>query len=142
MSHPLQNYIGYRMLQVIKLQRHLAETALNELGLYTGQEMILFCLWEQEGLTQSDIVSQVFLDPSTVTKSLQRLQQAGVVERRQDAEDARVTRVYLTPKGRELEAPVRQIWRDLDAQTGQGLSEVEKALLLRLLEQIQTNLSK
>ena len=141
MSHPLHDYIGFRILQIHRAHRNRAEAALNELGLYTGQEMLLFQLWKQEGLTQSELVEILCVDPSTVTKTLQRLEQAGLVERRQDAEDARVSRVYLTLKGRGLEAPVRKIWDNLEALTIQGLSEVEKALLRRLLDQIETNLS-
>src|SRR5262245_9561754 len=124
MPHPLHDYIGFRILQIHRAHRNRAEVALNELGLYTGQEMLLFRLWKQEGLTQSELVDVLGVDPSTVTKTLQRLEQAGLVERRQDAEDARVSRVSLTPKGRDLEAPVQKIWGDLEALTVQGLSEV------------------
>ncbi len=140
MDHPLNDYIGFRLLQVLKVHRSHAETALNRVGLYSGQEMLLFQLWNQEGITQSELVDFLCVDPSTVTKTLQRLEQAGLVERRQDAEDARVSRVYLTSKGRALHAPVQKIWDDLEALTVQGLSEVEKALLRRLLDQIQDNL--
>jgi MarR family transcriptional regulator, organic hydroperoxide resistance regulator len=142
MSHPLHGYIGFRILKVLKAHRSHAEAALNELGLYPGQEMLLFQLWKREGLTQSELVESLYVDPSTVTKTLQRLEQAGLVGRRQDAEDARVSRVYLTPKGRALETPVRKLWDDLETLTVQGLSEVEKALLSRLLDQIETNLSR
>ena len=142
MSHPLHDYIGYRIIQIQKAHRNRAETAFNNLGLYTGQEMLLYQLWKQEGLTQSELVEILCVDPSTVTKTLQRLEQAALVERRQDAEDARVSRVYLTPKGRALQAPVQKIWDDLETLTVQGLSEVEKALMRRLLEQIQDNVSR
>jgi MarR family transcriptional regulator, organic hydroperoxide resistance regulator len=142
MDHPLRNYIGYRILQIMKAHRVLAEQAFGELGLYPGQEMVLYVLWDREGITQSELGEHLCVDPSTVTKSLQRLQQSGVIERRQDQEDGRVSRVYLTPHGRALRDPLQQIWDDLEARTVQSLTEVEKALLLRLLEQLQSNLSK
>jgi DNA-binding MarR family transcriptional regulator len=142
MSHPLHDYIGYRILQIHRAHRNRAEAALNGLGLYTGQEMLLFQLWKEEGLTQSELVDILCVDPSTVTKTLQRLEQVELVERRQDAGDARVSRVYLTPKGRALQAPVQKIWDDLETSTVQGLSEVEMALLRRMLDQIQDNISR
>ncbi|HET7090814.1 MAG TPA: MarR family transcriptional regulator [Anaerolineae bacterium] len=142
MSHPLDDYIGYRILQIHRAHRSRAEAALNQLGLHTGQEMLLFHLWNEEGLTQSQLVDQLCVEPPTVTKTLQRLEQAGLVERRQDAEDARVSRVYLTPKGRALKAQVKKIWENLEALTVQGLSEVEKALMRRLLDQINNNLAR
>jgi DNA-binding MarR family transcriptional regulator len=142
MSHPLDDYIGYRILQIHRAHRSRAEAALNQLGLHTGQEMLLFHLWNEEGLTQSQLVDQLCVEPPTVTKTLQRLEQAGVVERRQDAEDARVSRVYLTPKGRALKEQVKTIWDNLEALTVQGLSEVEKVLMRRLLEQVNNNLAR
>lgn len=140
--HPLHNCIGFRLLQVHRAHRSRAEAALNELGLYTGQEMLLFTLWEEEGLTQSQLVEKLCVEPPTVTRTLQRLQQAGIVERRPDPEDGRVTRVFLTHKGRSLQKEVRDIWENLDKLTTQGLSEVEVALLRRLLDLISVNLTR
>ena len=142
MRHPLHDCIGYRILQIHKAHRNRAEAALNELGLHTGQELLLFQLWNEESLTQSQLVDNLCVEPPTVTKTLQRLEQAGLVERRQDTEDARVSRVYLTPEGRALQAPVQKIWEDLETLTVQGLSEVEKALMFRLLDQISDNIAR
>ncbi len=140
MSHPLRDYIGYRLLQIHRAHRNRAEAAFNELGLHTGQEWVLFELWKQEGITQSELVARLGVEPPTVTKTLDRLEKAGLVQRRPDSEDARVSRVYLTPRGRALKDPVEKIWRDLETRSMQGLSEVEKALMLRLLDQIYENI--
>jgi DNA-binding MarR family transcriptional regulator len=142
MSDFLKDFIGFRILQIYRAHRSRAEAALNELGLHTGQEMLLLHLWKQEGLTQSELVEILCVEPPTVTKTLHRLERAGFVERRQDPEDARVSRVFLTPAGRALEAPVKKIWEHLEVITQQGLSEVEKALLRRLLDQVSENVSR
>lgn len=140
MGHPLQDYIGFRILQIHRAHRNRAEAGFNELGLYTGQEWVLFQLWNKEGQTQTQLVSSLRVEPPTVTKTLDRLEKTGLVERRQDPDDARVSRVYLTPAGRVLEAKVRKVWDDLEALTTEGLSDVELALLRRLLDQIFQNL--
>jgi DNA-binding MarR family transcriptional regulator len=139
MKHPLQDCIGYRILQIHRAHRNRAEAAFNELGLHTGQEWVLFQLWREDGLTQSALVNNLGVEPPTITKTIDRLEKAGLVERRTDPDDARVSRVYLTPAGCALEAPVKQVWDDLEAQTVQGLSEIEIALLRRLLDQIKHN---
>jgi MarR family transcriptional regulator, organic hydroperoxide resistance regulator len=141
-KHPLHDYIGFRLLQAHRAHRSRAEAALNERGLHTGQEMLLYQLWRQEGLTQSELVEMLGVEPPTVTRTLQRLEQAGIVERRTDPEDARVTRVYLTDQGRALEKEVRAIWDKLESMTLRGLSDVEIALLGRLLDQISANLGR
>jgi MarR family transcriptional regulator, organic hydroperoxide resistance regulator len=140
MRHPLQDYIGYRILQIHRAHRKLAESGFNELGLHTGQEWVLFQLWTEEGLTHSQLVKNLGVEPPTITKTIDRLEKTGLVERRQDEEDARVSRVYLTPAGRALEISVRNLWDSLEAQTIQGLSEVEVVLLRRLLDQVYDNL--
>ena len=133
--------ISHLLIQICRSHRYNAEIALNALGLHTGQEMILFQLWEEEGITQSKIAENLCIEAPTVTKMLQRLEKAGFVERRQDPEDGRISRVYLTPEGKSLQIPVEQVWQKLEEQTITGLSDMEQALLQRLLLQIQDNLS-
>jgi len=142
MKFRYQDAIHYRIQRLTKTYRYREEAALNALGLYYGQEMLLLQLWNEEGITQSALVEKVCVEPSTVTKSLQRLEKAGFVERRQDAEDSRVSRVYLTPAGRALQEPVQKIWCDLEKLTVQALSDVEIALLRRLLDQIDATLAE
>jgi DNA-binding MarR family transcriptional regulator len=140
MAHPLRDYIGFQILRIMRAHRSRAEARFNELGLHVGQEWVLFRLWEEEGLTQSQLVNSLHVEPPTITKTLDRLEKAGLVERRQDPDDARVSRVHLTSTGRALELKVRQAWADLEALTTANLSDVELALLRRLLDQIHQNL--
>lgn len=133
--------MSHLLIQICRAHRYNAEIALNALGLHTGQEMILFQLWEEEGITPTQIAETLCVEPPTVTKMLQRLEKSGFVERRPDPEDGRISRVYLTPEGKSLQIPVQQVWNRLEAQTIAGLSDMEQALLKRLLLQIQGNLS-
>jgi DNA-binding MarR family transcriptional regulator len=137
----IQDYIGFQVLQVHKAHRQLAEAALNKLGVHTGQEMILLQLWIEEGIPQSQLAASMEVEPPTATKMLQRMERAGLIERRTDPTDARVSRVYLTERGRALEQPVLDVWKQLETQTVAGLSLTEQALLHRLLMQVLTNLS-
>ena len=137
----IRDFIGFQVLQVHKAHRSRAETALNKLGVHTGQEMILLQLWIEEGIPQSQLAASMEVEPPTATKMLQRMERAGLIERRPDPEDARISRVYLTERGRALEQPVLDVWKQLEAQTVAGLSLTEQALLHRLLMQILTNLS-
>ncbi len=137
----IQDYIGFQLLQIHRAHRRHAEAALNKLGLHTGQEMVLLQLWLEEGIPQSQLAACMEVEPPTATKMLQRMERAGLIERRPDPEDARVSRVYLTERGRSLEQPVLDVWRQLEAQSVAGLSPTELALLRRLLMQVSANLS-
>lgn len=137
----IQDYIGFQLLQIHRAHRRHAEATLNKLGLHTGQEMVLLQLWLEEGIPQSQLAACIEVEPPTATKMLQRMERAGLIERRPDPEDARVSRVYLTERGRSLEKPVLDVWRQLEAQSVAGLSPTELALLRRLLMQVYANLS-
>ena len=138
----LDKCINVQMMKVMKLHRHVADNALNKLGLYAGQEVILFKLWRHDGLTQSQLAEALYVEPPTITKMVQRMEASGLLERRPDVNDGRVSRVYLTDKGRELEQPVRDIWDQLETALTQGLSDVELALMSRILGQMGGNMQQ
>ena len=137
----LKDTIGYMLAQVCKLHRQRADVLLNEVGLYVGQEMLLCGLWEKEGITQTELAESVKIQPATVTNMLQRLERGGFVERRADTEDQRISRVYTTEKGSNLENAVQQKWNQLEQESFKGLSVEEGALLRRLLLQVYQNLA-
>jgi DNA-binding MarR family transcriptional regulator len=116
--------------------------ALTEIGLYTGQEMFLWHLWRQDGLTQSQMVERMCVQPPTISKMLDRLEKAGLVERRPDPEDTRISRVYLTEQGHRSQRAVQDIWTNLEQRISEGLSVEERIVLRRLLLQVHENLTR
>ena len=137
----IEGYVGYQIVQVCKAHRNRADAGLSTHGLHVGQEMILFLLWAEEGLTNSYLAERLSVEPPTVSRMLQRMECSGLVDRRTDPEDARVSRVYLTDQARTLEVPVLRAWRDLEEATVRGFTDAEQALLRRLLIQVRDNLA-
>jgi DNA-binding MarR family transcriptional regulator len=132
--------IGPLLVQICRAQRNLAAAALDAIHMHVGQENLVYRLAAEEGVSQAQLAGALCLDASTVTKMLLRLERDGVVERRADAADARILRVYLTPHGKALVGPVLEVWRQMEERITQGISEAEILLLRRLLLQIQSNL--
>lgn len=133
--------IGPLLVQICRAQRNLAAAALDAINMHVGQENLVYRLATEEGVSQAQLAGALCLDASTVTKMLVRLERDGVVARRPDAEDARVSRVYLTPHGKALVEPVLDVWRQMEERITRGLSEAETLLLRRLLLHILDNLS-
>lgn len=92
------NRQGVLLAHICRAQRTLAETELTKLGLHLGQDRALLCLMEGERVGQSDLATHLCVEPPTVTKMLQRMEKAGLVERRQDDQDGRISRVTATPR--------------------------------------------
>ncbi|KYC39960.1 transcriptional regulator [Scytonema hofmannii PCC 7110] len=138
---PMQETIGYLMVQVSKVHRNEACKVLGDMGLYVGQEILLMHLWENDGLIQSDLALKMQVEAPTLTKMLNRMEKVGLLQRRRDEEDARICRIYLTDAGRSLQKPVTQAWNLLEKRILANLTLEEQLLLRRLLLQVHNNLS-
>ena len=75
---------------------------LEELGLTYPQYVTIICLWEEDKQTVKGLSEKLFLEPSTMTPMLKRLEAMGYVTRERDSEDERSVRVSLTEAGRQL----------------------------------------
>lgn len=98
-------------------------------------------LWEEDGRTQANLADALGVEPPTVTKMLQRMENAGLVDRRPDANDRRAIRVHLTAKGRRLKNKVDKLWVELEDRTIEGLSDRQQSSLRTLLGALETNLA-
>ena len=134
--------MGLLLAQICRAHRNLVASSLDHISVHVGQDHVVHRLAIEEGITQSQLAEALCVDASTVTKTLLRLERAGVIERRADATDARIWRVYLTGHGRSLVQPVADIWTSAEGRLVQNLSEAERALLRRLLMQVLANLSQ
>ncbi|MFI6283830.1 MarR family winged helix-turn-helix transcriptional regulator [Streptomyces sp. NPDC051018] len=132
--------VGYSIARVSRLHRMAAGKTLRELGLYPGQEFVMLHLWRSGPVRQSDLIKTVELDPSTVTKMLQRLEQAGHVRRHPDPADRRAVLVEATAESCDLRSAVEDALASLEQHTLTGLEDGEREELLRLLAKVETNL--
>jgi MarR family transcriptional regulator, organic hydroperoxide resistance regulator len=81
---------------------------LDRLGLTYPQYLVMVVLWAEDHQTVGGIGDKLFLDSSTLTPLLKRLEAAGLVRRARCPEDERQVRVSLTDRGRALEEEARQ----------------------------------
>lgn len=78
------------------------DTELKKHGLTIALWPTLMCLWEEEGVTQRDIAQKSKVENSTTTRTLDKLENLGLVERQPDPNSRRAFRIYLTDEGRAL----------------------------------------
>lgn len=126
--------------QACKLKHARVQGLLEEIGLYPGQPAVLRALWAQDGLTHTDLARALQVQPATITKMINRMEKNGFVRRRQDADDQRVSRVYLTEAGRAVQEDVRQVWHRLEQEAFDGFTLEERVLLRRFFLHIHANL--
>jgi DNA-binding MarR family transcriptional regulator len=101
---------------------------------------MLETLLDREGRSHSELAERLHVRPPTITKMIQRMERAGFVERRPDAKDERVSRVYLSPAGRAIGDDLRRVERQLEEEAFAGFTLEERVLLRRFFVQIRDNL--
>ncbi len=139
-KHPHSESLDFILANICHLHRTRFTQLLDALNLYRGQPRLLRELWEQEDLTQSELAARLELSPATVTKMLQRMEKAGFVGRKADESDQRVSRVFLTDTGRDVQKKVEKVFKTLESESFCNFTFEEEVLLRRFMLQVRDNL--
>jgi DNA-binding MarR family transcriptional regulator len=117
-------------------QRLLGQITLRirELGLSIPQFDLLSTLTEREGISQSELAERLYVTKGNVSGLVDRLVQAGLVERRAIAGDRRSYAMHLTPEGRRLAEAGITAQRDFITSTLGTLPAGDLAELDRLVK--------
>lgn len=127
-------------LQIIRLHYYRAYTLLDKVNMYPGQPAMLFALQKEDGQSQTDLAEKLNVKPATVTVMLSRMEKSEMIERRQDPKDQRISRVYLTQRGRDMCRELEEIKATIESECLANFTEEELILLRRLLMQVRDNL--
>lgn len=109
------------------------DDAFRSVGLNNWQFSLLMALNRRSPLTVNGLAEELAMDRTTTTKNLRPLERRGLLEIRQDDEDARVRRIVLTDAGRAVLSEAVEHWQAAnDAITvrlkGEDLASVHSAL--------------
>src|SRR3954447_19674358 len=131
-----EGQMSYAIFQLARAHRARAAAMLREMDLHPGQELLLMHLLDRDGQTQSELLESVGLDHSTVSKSLRRMQDAGLIIREPSEHDRRVMVVHLTDKGRAMREPLAALWQTLEEASTQSLSAQQQESFVRMAHSI------
>lgn len=118
----------------------LYKPLLEPLCLTYPQYLVMLVLWEQDGVTVSQVGERLALDSGTLTPLLKRLESAGLVQRLRDTADERRVLLQLTAAGRALKVQAQRV-PALIAQAS-GCSIEELGQLKQQLSQLRTRLQE
>ena len=112
----------------------------ERIGLHPSQGRVLHLLERTGGLEQREIASMIMVSAPTVSGIIKRMDAEGLIERRSDTSDERVTRVSLTRKGRQKSKVVRTVVNEVERTLVAGLSRSQLRTAHRLLRLFRNNL--
>jgi DNA-binding MarR family transcriptional regulator len=128
---------SYALARLGTTHRTLLDKYMQGVGLHGGQVFILMELWKKDGQRQTDLAARLEVSAPTVNKILGGLLEAEFVTRARYEDDARSTRIFLTPKGHQIRGVVEEQWAELEANTLIGLTDTEQLIFKQLLMKIR-----
>ncbi|QEY35818.1 MarR family transcriptional regulator [Caproiciproducens galactitolivorans] len=127
--------------QIHILHRIYVHRALSATDIYFGQFPILEYVEKHEKCTQRELADTLQVSPPSIATSVKRMQKTGLLEKENDENDLRRTRISITEKGRAQMNQCRRAFDMIDLQMFEGFSEEETALFKEYLSRVIANLT-
>lgn len=133
-------FIGVIIADVARLLRTVFDRRVRRLGLTRSQWLVLTRLHRRPGASQSELAEMMEVEKASAGRMIDRLEAKGWVERRAQAGDRRVNRVYLAPEAEKIHS---RMWRIAEATVDDALADLsqrEAAQLGSLLARVKSRL--
>lgn len=131
MKRPLKRELTFQLVETARLLRAYVDQRAHQHGTTRAQWGVLGRLRRQEGLNQVALAEQLDIQPISVGRLLDRLEQQKLVERRPDPNDRRAYLLHLTPDGRALVDDLDTVRGEI---AGEVLDGVDEAAIMTTLE--------
>ena len=109
------------------------------LGVTRAQWKVLFRLTRQPGLRQIELAEMLEIEPITLSRIVDRLEESNLVERRPDPSDRRAWRLHVTVQAQPLIAKLRAVADDLAADAFEGIDPNDIDIARRVLSRVREN---
>jgi MarR family transcriptional regulator, transcriptional regulator for hemolysin len=138
----LDRSFGFLLHDIARLMRKRYEQRARPLGLTRAQWQVLAHLQRHEGINQSGLADLLEIEPITIARLLDRMEEAGLVERRADPADRRARRLFLTERAQPMLERGRVLGDEVRAEAFIGLDAAERESLIDMLLRVRGNLSE
>jgi MarR family transcriptional regulator, transcriptional regulator for hemolysin len=135
-----EHHFGYVLAETARLATKRFDQCVRVYGLTRAQCQVLFHLARQEGINQARLADLLDLEPISLARCLDRMEQAGWVERRPDPGDRRARLLYITDKAKPVLDRIFDVASEVRGEALAGLLPAERDGLVALLERVRTNL--
>ena len=138
----MNDNIGTMLGQVSRLLRRRFDERARGIGVTRPQWQVLTLLKRNEGINQGGLAELLEVEPITLGRMVDRLQDADLVVRRADPNDRRAWRLHVTERGEELIEQLRPFARETFALALEGIDEAEQQQLMAILDRMRANMSR
>jgi MarR family transcriptional regulator for hemolysin len=140
---PVRRTLGFLLRDTSRLMRRRFVQRSRELGLplNRSEASVLVHVDREPGQSQAQVAEKMDLEPISLVRLVDSLQDAGLIERRPHAHDRRIRTLWLTKDAQPILAQVRAVADDVRAQALAGITKADREALLDLLVAVRTNLA-
>ncbi len=132
---------GFVLHETARLLSKRYDQRAKSLGLTRAQIQLLAYLVYHEGINQTGLADLIEIEPISLARLIDRMEQAGWVERRPDPRDRRAWLLFITEKAKPVFAEMIEIGREVRAEALAGFSDDEREQVMELLLRVRRNLS-
>ena len=132
----IEDSLGYLVNRAARSLAHQLAEELRPTGVAIGQWRVLLSLWSRDGMSQAELSREIAIEPPTMVRTIDRMVRDGLVTRVPDPADGRVTRIYLTERGRALRDELVPKAAAVNARNLGRMTEREGRTLRRLLRKL------
>lgn len=133
--------LGFLIHDAQRLIRKRFEARASGYGLSAAQWRLLVRAAKEEGVAQARLAELLEIEPISVSRLIDRMEDGGWIERRSDAADRRVRTIFPTPKAREAYAHVKSLAGEVYEEALAGLTGEQRRALIGGLSTLVENLS-
>lgn len=133
-------HLDFVFRQVSKLHNQTVQRLMADKELFPGQPPLLRALSVKDGRSQKELADEMQITPATLNVMIGRMEKNGLVARRADPSDQRVSRVFITDKGRRAHLEMKAIIAEMDRTCFETFTPEERIVFRRLLLQMYENL--
>lgn len=133
--------LGFLLHDASRLMRKRFEARGSAYGLSAAQWRLLVRVVKDEGVPQARLAELLEIEPISVSRLIDRMEEGGWIERRQDASDRRVRMIFPTDKSRETFAAIKSVAGEVYEEALKGLSADARRAIVHGLSAIIGNLS-
>jgi DNA-binding MarR family transcriptional regulator len=138
----MSDSLGFLLGDVSRLLRKRFDERARAFGSTRAQWKALLLLSRNEGINQGGLAELLEVEPITLCRMIDRMEEGGLVERRRDPADRRAWRIHLTPAAAPVLEQLRTVADEMTEQVLAGLNEDERAALFRSLGTLRNNLTQ
>ena len=142
MHRAMEDNIGTMLAQVARLMRRSFDERARMIGVTRPQWQVLSLLKRHVGINQGGLADILEVEPITLGRMVDRLQEAQLVERRADPADRRAWRLHLTPKAEDLVEALMPHAEATFEEALEGIEQDRRDQLMNTLDRMRTNLSR